>query len=232
MQRDGDVDDYDYDIIDNYDLYNFIYKINQNDIMSSEYATQSILNDDSTYVSYFDLIEYIGSIKKSYKDESSRRNCSDMESAIMTQFKKDYIRQQTNLNNVYDGNPDIFLIKLDALLKKYNYNKQIFSMSHYNLILLLLCQSSFVLPYTVLCNFYGLINGNKILSSGSQNRIMKIDINKESISIELNASLKIIDTLEEKTTDKIDMMITCDFKRNIDIDEPQFSTLIYSKNKI
>jgi hypothetical protein len=194
------------DVIDNYDSYNFIYKIDSNDICS----TQSISNDDITYVAYFELIEYINDLKKSYGDEL----------AIMTQFKKDYIRQRTKLNNVYDVNPDIFLTKLDAILKKHNYN------SHNNLILLLLCQSSFVLPYTILCKFYGLINNDKILSSGSQNRIMKIDINKDNISIELNASFNIIDILAETTICKINAMITCNLKRNID-NEPQIGILAW-----
>lgn len=197
-------------------VYNFIYDFDKNGMMNKENTpNNSVLYHNDTYISCFDLVDYIDEIKKSYTSNQS----------ILSQFEKDYHRQSIHINKVYYENINIFFDKLKKVLSTNNYDiVTIFNMSFYDIIILLCCQSSFVLPYIILQNFYELNNESKLLTSEFKNKMyhtIHITIN-DTITIEMNTTLCIKDIEENVNTHKIDMTVSCEFHKNMQNTDPHF----------
>ena len=216
------LEDYNYDyndeyiIIDSYDLYNFIYKVDISGTMEEKSLKKNNYPDDNdTYISYFDLENYINDVKKAYKSDE----------CIFKQYKTDFKRQYTKLNGIVVEDIDELISKLKNELHINEYQQSIFNISFYNVIILLSCQSSFALPYIILKNVYKLNDEDNILVSGSRNKIstnIDITIEKENLSLKLNSILNIKNVQKNTNTHKIEISICCDFQKNMEKNEPHF----------
>lgn len=205
--------DTEYDIINNVDLFDFIYKFDSKDENMDKYnasvSKNNVGNNDifESYVSYFDMDGYIENIKKSYKNNEDR---------MYNQFKIDYDRQNIKLNG-YKYNQNKFINNLDYLLSDVSPNK-IYDLSWRTLIILLCCQSSFSLPYLILQKKYisSGNNENKILTSGGIGSLdINININNNKVTIELN-NICYLKKLENAIkTDKIISSVTIELDKKI-----------------
>lgn len=201
--------DTEYEIINNIDLFDFIYKFDSNnEINSNKYNISSHKkngDDHDSFISYFDMEGYIENIKKSY---------SCREDKIYYQFGIDYNRQNIKLNG-YKYDKNTFIKTLDKLLENV-FNKKLFELSWKTLIILLCCQSSFFLPYRILSQKYISNNIPHVITSGGCDSInINISIDKNKVIVELNNSFCIKNTELNTCTHKINSTITIDLDKNI-----------------
>lgn len=202
--EENNIDD-DYVIINNIDLFNFIYKFNsqgtvdkyiQNMIMNNNF------NESDSFISYFDMEEYVNDIRKSY---------SNKEENIMSQFERDYHRQNVTLNGYKYQETKSFIEEIDRLMQTTYEKSDVINMSLKSLIILLCCQSSFYLSYQILVNLYEINSENRALICDSRNKLgiyIDIIIDDKKIIMELNNSLLIRDIDKNKNTHQINSTIT------------------------
>lgn len=193
-----------YDIINDIDLYDFIYKFDSDNEIKND------INNDieiGSFFSYFEMDGYIKNILKSYTNDDN----------ILTQFKKDYPRQSVKLNGIkYDINE--FCDKLDYLLDN---KTKIMNVSCNLLIKLLCCQSSFCFPYKILIQKYKLNNDNRILVCNSQylnSLCVDIEIKNDNIIIELKNILCIKNIESNINTHKINSLILIELNKKNNYD--------------
>jgi len=201
--------DEDFDIIlDNSYLYDFIYQFNTKGKV--EKHLKKIISDnndmyDDTFVSYFNMDEYVYDIKKSYQNDINN---------IYVQFEKDISRQNIKLNNKkYDSNR--FLSILDNVLDN---DVKYFNMSCKDLIVMLCCQSSFSLSYEILSGLYVSSLLDKVLVSNAMNGrgiSVNVIINKDKIIMELNNKLHLKDINTNTNTHEINANITLELDKKI-----------------
>jgi hypothetical protein len=213
--------DDEYIVIDTHDFCKFIYEVNINEKIDQSSMRAKSDNNDK-YTSYIDFINYINENKNAYKDSVT----------ILQQFKLDFVRLYLELNQEHIDDMDLALATIEEKLKNYGYYESIFNMSFNDLIILLCCQSSFALPYTILENIYEFNNDNKVLASGSKNKIstnIKINIDDKNIYVILNSILNVKETkYMGKIIQQIDITISFDFQKNMNKNEPQFCVFTWS----
>jgi hypothetical protein len=199
--------DIEYDIINDIDLFDFIYKFDSKEENLDKYSIsfcKSSQNDLDSYVSYFDMDGYFENIKKSYEYREDK---------MYNQFKIDYNRQNIKLNKYY-YNEASFIKNLDTLLS--DSSPKIFGMSWRSFVILACCQSSFGLPYSILQKKYIGKSTDKILVSGGMNSIdINITINNNKVLIELNNICYIKDTETGAKTHKINSSVTIELDKKI-----------------
>jgi hypothetical protein len=205
----NDIDN-DYVIINNIDFFNFIYKFNSKGTVDSHIKDMVTnknnynYNEDESFISYFNMDEYVNDIKKSYNNK---------EENILEQFRRDYNRQNIRLNGYkYQENKSF----LDEIEKILNMNKNLKS-----LIILLCCQSSFYLPYQILVNLYGINSENRALVCDSKNLLgiyIDVIIDDKKIIMELNNTLFIRDIDQNVNTHRINAKITIELELELELD--------------
>lgn len=231
--------DDEYVIINNIDLFNFIYKFNSQGTVD-KYIQNMIMNNslnngnDDSFISYFDMEEYVNDIRKSYYNK---------EENIMSQFEKDYYRQNVKLNGYKYQETKSFIEEIDRLLQLNtkdikDTNSGILNMSLKSLIILLCCQSSFYLSYQILVNLYEINSENKALICDSKNKLgiyMDIIIDDKKIIMELNNTLLIRDIDKNENTHKINTTITVELdikKENKSYQEPHICVFNWRINAL
>lgn len=196
----------DFIIINNSDLYNFIYKFNSDGNLD-KYFGNITQDDNNTFISYFDMEEYINEIKNSYKSVTE----------IFSQFEKDYARQNIELNSAHYYKCHIFLDTLHALLNNCNMHHSLYEFTYYELIVLLCCQSSFCLPYQLLSKLYEIDIETKILTCDTRNVngiYINIYVKENKITMELNNILYIKKIETNKNTHKIHSTVTIELDKS------------------
>lgn len=168
--------DEEYVIIKNDDLYNYIYKFNINGQVEKcnkqMIFNKEILND--TFLAYFDICELLCDIKKSYKNNNNE---------IMSQFDRDYYRQNIFLNNS-SYKKEIFL---ESIAKYSNYHHECINLTYDMIIVLLCCQSTYELPYKLLMNIYDIDSVSIALTCDSKDfgsTQININTSDDKITIE------------------------------------------------
>ncbi len=226
-------EDNEYVIINDCDLFNFIYKFDSNgnvDKYIKNMISQNGIEDDS-YISYFDMEEYIDDILKSYSNNYEK---------ILYQFGLDYHRINIKLNGYKHENKELFLNNLNFIIcNTYNFNIKKFSLDQ--IIVLLCCQSSFYLPYQILSNLYCTnkdINKDTNVLVCDSNNIFGLSVNiiidKSKITIELNNELFIKNINNNINTHKINstLSIQIENKENKDNKENNNIYLKYGEPHI
>lgn len=209
--------DDDYVIISDSSLYNFIYKFSSNGSID-KCLQNTVPGDNDTYVSYFDMNEYVNDLKKSYNSKDSE---------IVNQFQKDYDRQNIKLNGIRHNNYQNFMDQLKKYLSDFDYNLKLFDISYESLVVLLCCQSSFYLPYQLLVNLYEIDNNSdtKALVCDSRDKLgttIHIFVTDDKMTVELNTNLYIREIATFKNTHKIQVSITVELDKKIkDTIDPQ-----------
>jgi hypothetical protein len=219
--------DDEYDIIGDSNLYNFIYKFSSKGNIDKYLQNKIPIGNNDTYVSYFDMEEYIYDLQKSYNNDNLK---------IKDQFQKDYNRQNITLNGHKYNDQNIFISEMKYNLSNYINNKMN-NISYDMIIILLCCQSSFYLPYQLLLNLYEINdNSDKALVCDSKNKLgtnINIWINDLKIVIELNTHLYIKNISSFKNTHKIKISLTIELDKKIsDIINPQICVFFWDISQL
>jgi hypothetical protein len=226
--------DDDYVIINNIDLFNFIYKFNSQGTVD-KYIQNMIMNNslnncnNDSFISYFNMEEYVNDIRKSYYNK---------EENIMSQFEKDYYRQNVKLNGYKYQETKSFIEEINRLLQTYHTNSGVLNISLKSLIILLCCQSSFYLSYQILVNLYEINSENRALICDSKNKLgiyIDIVIDDKKIIMELNNTLLIRDIDKNENTHRINTTITVELdikKENKSHQEPHICVFNWTINRL
>lgn len=202
--------------------FEFVHKFESDGSFDEQIKSIIESTNASKIISYFSLKQYLLDNKQSYSNKLEK---------IYSQFEKDFPRQHMTLNNEIVIDSTVFIETLETLLSAsyvpiymkllYPFSvlscDHVYDISYTDLIILLCCQSSFLVPFHILNNIYDDINGLYFLVSGSgerQNTAINITINETSASISLDTIFFIKNTETNTIVKKISINVFIDFVFN------------------
>lgn len=190
----------------NNDDYDEIISIKETDIVNKKF---SLYNN----IIFFDINEYLTKIYESY-------NCEMNE--IDRQFEKDFCRHKIIFNNEKINNMNIYKKKIKDLTNQINFGK--YNMSIRNIIIMLMTQSSYYLPFLYL--YKRITNKNIHIVNSEKDKIIKMDITNfyfsdNIICFDINMFLNAINT----ETEIIERSYNITLNLNLNINKLKFDTL-------